>query len=105
MKRVIPGLLALAASAISAAGSYCAVTFLICMGWGGPDSHPIAIPVSIVGGLGCFCLFCLVAYFYTRLCSKQKRRWLILTDLAIFLSSLLPFFHLWSMVARYLAAL
>ena len=105
MKRILPSLWALLGSAVAAAGLYCAVTFVICMGWGGPDAHPIAIPVSILGGLGCLCLFIFVCYFYFRLWKTQNRRWLTLADISCFLLPLFPFLHLWSVVARHLAAL
>lgn len=103
MKRMIPGLIALAASAISAAGLYCAVTFVICMGLGGPDAYPISIPISMAGIWGCMGLFLLVGYLYVRLCIRQERRWLLLADIICFLLSFFPFFNLWRIVANYLS--
>ena len=103
MKRMIPGLIALTASAISAAGLYCAVTFVICMGWGGPDAYPISIPISMAGIFGCLCLLLFVCYSYFRLCVKQRRRWLILADIACYLLSFFPFFNLWRIVATLIA--
>ena len=99
MKRIIPVLLAFIGSAVAAAGLYCAVTFVICMGLGGPDAYPISIPISMAGIWGCMGLFLLVGYLYVRLCVKQKRRWLILADIAFFLLPFFPFFNLWRIVA------
>jgi len=103
VKRIIPVLLAFIGSAVAAAGLYCAVTFVVCVGWSNPDSHPIAIPVSIAGSFGCLCLFLFVCYSYFRLCVKQRRRWLLLADIACFLLSFFPFFNLWRIVATLIA--
>ena len=100
MKRMIPALLALAASAMTAAGVYCAMTFVFCIAWGKPGIHPIALPVSLVGGLGCFCLFILAACLYVRRCFREKRRWWWLFDLGLYLLTLLPFFQLWCVIAE-----
>ena len=105
MKRIYPSLLALFGSAIAAAGLYCAVTFVICMGWGGPDSYPIAIPVSIAGILGCLCLFVAVSYWYIRLCLNGKRKWLILADMACFIFPFFLFFNFWRILASILDGL
>ena len=99
MKRIIPVLLALIGSAVAAAGLYCAVTFVVCMGWGGPDAYPISIPVSIAGILGCLCLFVAVSYWYIRLCLNGKRKWLILADMACFILPFFSFFNFWRIVA------
>ena len=103
MKRMMPALLALIASALTAAGAYCAMTLVFCIAWGKPSAHPIALPTSLVGGLLCLCLFILAICLYVRLCCRQKRRWLILADIACFLLSFFPFFNLWCMVANYLS--
>ena len=103
MKRTIPVLLALIGSSVAAAGLYCAVTFVVCMGWGGPDAYPISIPVSIAGILGCLCLFVAVSYWYIRLCLNGKRKWLILADIVCFLLPFFPFFNLWRIVATLIA--
>lgn len=103
MKRIIPVLLAFIGSAVAAAGLYCAVTFVICMGWGGPDAYPISIPISMAGSFGCLCLFLFVCYSYFRLCVKQRRRWLLLADIICFLLPFFPFFNLWRIVANYLS--
>ena len=99
MKRIYPSLLALFGSAVAAAGLYCAVTFVICMGFGGPDAYPISIPVSIAGIMGCLCLFVAVSYWYIRLCLNGKRKWLILADMACFILPFFPFFNFWRIVA------
>ena len=103
MKRIIPVLLAFIGSAVAAAGLYCAATFVICMGWGGPDAYPISIPISMAGIWGCMGLFLLVGYLYVRLCIRQERRWLLLADIICFLLPFFPFFNLWRIVANYLS--
>ena len=105
MKRIYPSLLALFGSVVAAAGLYCAVTFVICMGWGGPDSYPISIPISMAGIGGCMGLFLLVGYLYIRLCIRQERRWLLLADMACFILPFFPFFNFWRILASILDGL
>jgi len=93
-------LLALAGSVLTSAGVYCALTFVFCIAWGDPAAHPIALPVSIAGSLGCLCLFFLVSCFYFRLCKIGRRNRLMLLDLAVYALSLFPFFHLWGIIAN-----
>ena len=100
---MLPSLLALLGSALTSAGACCALTFVFCIAWGDPAAHPIALPISIAGSLGCLYLFFLVSCFYFRLCKIGRRNRLMLLDLAVYALSLFPFFHLWSMVAWYLS--
>lgn len=52
-KYVLPGLCAVMAGMLLGVAAYCGMTFLSCFMDGSPSQHPVAFPMSILGGIGC----------------------------------------------------
>ena len=95
MRKLMPTILAVLCGAVTAAGAYCALTFILCYAFTANPmlSYPIAFPCSTLGGLGCFLVFVLLIWCYVRLCRQQARRWLYLLDATVYLGLLPVFFQ------------
>ena len=106
MRKYMPTILAVLCSAVTAAGAYCALTFILCHAFTTNPmlSYPIAFPCSILGGLGCFLVFALLIWCYVRLCRRQVRRWLYLLDTTVYLGLLPVFFQFCSHMYRILSS-
>ena len=94
-KLTAPALTALAASAVTAAGVYCAIFALGCFMDGDPSCYPVAFPVSVAGGVICLGLFSALAVLYIRLRKKTPSVWLTVAELLVGLGALFPFCFLW----------
>lgn len=89
-----PTLTALAASAVTAAGIYCAIFALSCFMDGDPSRYPVAFPVSILGGILCLCALIGLVCAYIRTGRGRSPLWTV-AEVLLAVLLLLPFMQLW----------
>lgn len=71
---ILPSLLAIGSSAVTAVGGYCALNLMILVAWSQTAAHPIATPFNALVGLFSLCFFLFFFYLYIRMTRKTHRR-------------------------------
>lgn len=97
-----PTLLAVGASAVTAAGLCCAMIAASCFMDGDPSRYPVGFPVSAVGAAVCLGALLLLAALYIRMRKKTPSLWLTVGDVLVGLALLLPFFWGWLKLSAYI---
>ena len=95
-KQILPMLLAVCSSAMTAVGGYCALTLMIMVSWNQTATHPIQTPFNALVGFFSLCFLIFFLFLYVRMVWKTNRRWLLLPDIALYVGLLPVFFYSWA---------
>ena len=104
-KYVLPLLLSLGVGIILGALGYCGLTLLGCFLDTSPHKHPIAFPVSVLGGFGCAITLLFLLWRYIKLRAKHPCIPMTVVDIILALALALPSLMAWGELALLIRSL